>query len=119
MSVDLTLLPFDGDSGESLSFSHTVLNVEGSYDLWDEIEKLPALQVPDGFNTHMAFGEDGEHCYGKTTETPYGKPLLYTTVNQLLKLRDQAYSVGGTKNRAIWAYLSELPSKTKVALYWH
>jgi hypothetical protein len=121
MSVDLTLLPFDGDLSD-LSFSHTVLNVYSNYDLHDQINKLSQLDVPDGFNSYMSRNDKpddyyfGESCYGKTIEDCYGKHVKYTTVKELLTIKEKYWTA---RSVPVYAYLKALDPQTKVALYWH
>ena len=121
MGLDLRLLPFDADI-EELSFSHTILDCLRRGELFDEILKIEeehGLAVPDRFASFVGHGKDGEPCYGVTVTTPYGEPLLYTTAASLLTLKDREGVTDNYQNRAIWAYLAELPPATKVALYWH
>ena len=118
MGVDLRLLPFDGDIG-NFAFSHTVLGCERRRNLWDKIEALPSLPVPDGFTSFTGDAPDGELGYGETLTTPYGERVQYTIISELLKLTLDPGVTDNYKNRAIWAYFAQLPSNTKVALYWH
>lgn len=118
MGVDLRLLPFDCDRGE-FAYSHTILDCERRRSLWTAVEKLPATPVPKGFTSFVGDRPDGESGYGVTAETPYGEPLMATTAGQLLILKDHEGVIDNHKNRAIWAYLAELPPETRVALYWH
>lgn len=115
MGVDLRLLPFDADGG--VNFSHTMMEIGRDYDLHDKIRKLRSMPVPEDFTSFCARGADGETTYGKTLETPYGEPLEFVLAGELsaINLPPDA----GHVPRAIWAYLKELPSRTKVALYWH
>ncbi len=144
MGVDLHLLPFESDHPGN-RFSHSVLNCWRRRELWDEISKLPSVPIDpempqktrkdfkdeaDGkkkplrsernaFYSFLATGKDGEHCYGETTHDPYGSPLRYVFVVDLMKVREHEGVTDNARNRAIWAYLAELPGDTKVALYWH
>lgn len=121
MSVDLTLLPFDHDS-ETLSFSHTILNLHSNYDLHDQIKKLNRLDVRDNFmsyfgtNNHPEDYTFGEHTYGETVEDAYGNHVQYTTVKELLTIKDKYWTF---RTVPVFAYLKALEPATKVALYWH
>ncbi len=118
MSDSLTLLPFDGESGGS-SYSHTVLRCWDNSTFFDEIRKLPAVRVPEEFNSYVCYDNDNEPMhYGNTQETPLGNPLTFVLAEQLAQFSAQAVD-SGYQNKAIWAYLAELPPRTKVALYWH
>lgn len=122
MGVDLTLLPFDCDY-DDLSYSHVVLNLERRGDLWTPIQRLEDAnqrRVPERFMSYLSRDEEYEEPhYGRTTETPYGDPLLYVTSAELLTLSEHEGVTDNAKNRATWAYLRELPKETKVALYWY
>ncbi len=121
MSVDLTLLPFDGDHGD-LSFSHTVLPVYANYDLHAQINKLNQLEVPPTFTSYFGSNDKpsdyyyGERCYGKTIEDSYGQPVKYTTVKELLTIKDKYWTC---RSVPVFAYLKCLKPATKVALFWH
>ncbi len=124
MGVDLTMLPLDCDReadehGPALQFSRSVLGVERRRELWPLIEKLEQDEVSSSFSSFMGTGQDGEHGYGNTTETPYGNPLKWARAGDLAKLATNQAVTNDAKNRAVWAYLSALEPDTKVALYWH
>jgi hypothetical protein len=117
MSVQLRLLPFDYDRGDS-AFSFTILELGANYDLHDRIRKLRSMPVPEIFHSFSGRQEgfDGT-CYGETQETPYGEPVEFVLAGDLCKIPlEQSPSY---IESAIWAYLQYLPPKTKVALYWH
>lgn len=115
MGVDLRLLPFDADSG--ISFSHTILDCDRDYPMFDAIQELDALPVPEGFTSFSGrCDECHDTCYGKTLKDPYGSPVLYVTASLLVSVKHDQMS---QKNRAIWAYLEHLAPSTKIALYWH
>lgn len=122
MGVDLTLLPFDADFGD-LSFAHSVLQLERRGGLWDPIVKIETARgeaVPEHFASYLSRNDDYEEAhYGVTTETPYGDRMKYVRASDLLAIGDHEGVTDNYKNRAVWAYLSALPSDTKVALYWH
>lgn len=56
--------------------------------------------------------------YGKTIKDPYGSDVKYITVRDLLPFRDCDGVMDNHQNRAVWAYLNELPKDTKIALFW-
>lgn len=116
MGLDLSLLPFDADHGD-FAYSHTILNCDRDYKLFDAIQKVPQMKVPEGFTTYLSRDEKYEEVhYGKTIETPYGEPLMFAEVESLLKHKKLVHQA--SVNRAVWAYLENLPPRTKVALYW-
>lgn len=119
MSLELRLLPFDGDIGH-VTFSHTVLNCSAILDLYDYLIVEPQMRVPDNFMSFLSLGgeQEGFH-YGLTIRTPYGEPLMYVEIESLLKFIDSPIITRNRLNKATWAYLSQLPARTKVALFWH
>ncbi len=121
MGLDLYLLPFDCDHN-SIHFSHTILNCDKIYDLFDEIqeiEKKQGFDIPSDFTSYLCRDDKYEEShYGKTLDTPYGDPLKYIIVRDLIKIKNHPRNFESTKNKAIWAYLEQLPIETKVALYW-
>lgn len=120
MGVDLRLLPFDADGG--ICYSHTMLACKRRRDLWDpiaKIEKAKGRHVPPGFTAYCSRLKNGELGYGKVIKDPYDSFVNFLLVEDLVSLREHEDVQDNHKNRAIWAYLAELPSDTKVALYWH
>jgi hypothetical protein len=141
MGLDLALLPFESDS-PSIVFSHSILNCWRRRELFDVIGKLPSVPInPEmegktrkdveaedkakkrplstRFTSYLATLPNGESGYGETTHDPYGSPLRYTLAGDLVKVGKHDGVTDNARNRAVWAYLAELPPDTKVALYWH
>jgi hypothetical protein len=115
MGVDLRLLPFDYDGGSS-AYSHQILTYDGTYDFYDEINKLPQMPVPKSFHTFCSRDEAYEESrYGNTQETPYGERVKFVLAGDLVKIE----SGNWPQARATRAFLRELPPETKVALFWH
>ncbi len=114
MGLHLTLLPFWGKD-----FSDTLLRCVDRRELFEEIKKLTAERVPTYFESHLSSEKDIETThYGNTQSDQYGDILTCLTVAELLKLAAHEAVLDNSVNRAIWAYIKELPSDTKVALYW-
>lgn len=115
MGLHLKLIPFERERGDYAD-SYTVLNCDKDYDLFNQIQQLPEFPVPPNFNSYYSVEEDDIICYGVVKETPYGEELTYSFVKDLLRCKP---SSDRQTNKAIWAYLKQLPPNTKVALYWH
>ena len=115
MSVDLTLLPV---LTKDFWVCHDQLRLNSRRALWPEIDKLP--QIPIGKITcfFARNKETGETEYGELTEDPYGGYLKWTTVEALLTLKDHQRIQDNWQNRAIWAWLSEMPKDWQIVLYW-
>ncbi len=121
MGLDLRLLPFDCDQGD-FAYSHTMLDCDRGRELFAAIMGgAPGrAAVPDGFTSFSGrHGGCQEAGYGRTTTTPYGEPVEWVEVEDLLPFADHAEVKDSNRNRGIWAYLKELPKRTKIALYWH
>ena len=109
MGVDLKLLPFDCDL-EMLSFSHTVLNVDRDYMLFDKIKELPSAPVREDFTSYLSRDDAYEEPhYGDTTEDPYGDPVRYVLAGDL-----KTVGIQGPTG----AYIDVLDDDNKVALFW-
>jgi hypothetical protein len=114
MGIDLTFLPLEHES-ERLAYSHTLLPLERRYDLQDEVRALNPKSLGRVMSSYLSRNKDGEICYGDTNEDCYGEALTYLTVAELLQVNPTTIQY---KNKAIWAYLKELPLETKIVLYW-
>jgi hypothetical protein len=117
MGLDLRLLPVDFHAG-TWGFSHTVLDCERDYELFDALRGVDVIPVPAKFSTFSGRSAEGDPCYGDTQETPYGEPLRCAIVYDLL-VRWPNTETQGVRNRAIRVYLAALPKTTQIALYWH
>src|SRR5260221_3049115 len=105
MGVDLRLLPFDCDQSDFI-YSQTVLSCNRFWVLFHEIEKLPSHEIVGEFRSFC--GRIPDSAYDPTKETPYGTKLRYTTVQDLLSI-DRYLVNDSYVNKAIWAYLAEVP----------
>ena len=126
MGVDLKLLPIFSRMRSAIWFSHSVIELSRQSELFEkilEVEKKVGILVPPHFDSYLSreidleTGFDETH-YGITTWTPYGDPVKYVTVKDLLKFRYCNEVFDNFLNRAVWAYLNELPKDTKIALFW-
>ena len=87
--------------------------------------------VPKDFTSHLCPDVDEEtgfeEChYGETTIDPYGDPIVYVFVKDLLELeelhreyyKDEEQHINKEKALATMAYIKTLPKNRKIALYW-
>ena len=121
MGVDLTLLPLDypivtGSHGNHMAT--TVLDVARWRALWPFIETLPLVKLGEPLLTHLALDEAGNMEWGSVECDAYDGPLHYVRAADLVALREHPSIKDDFKNRAIWAYLAELPPDWPVVLYW-
>ncbi|HQU86020.1 MAG TPA: hypothetical protein PKY59_23030 [Pyrinomonadaceae bacterium] len=113
MSLHLTLLPVGGIN-EQITSIHNFLNCERDIHLFEQIEQIIGSPVPKDFKGFHST-DDCDYSYGNLTKDAYGEELTYVFVKDLIKLRHHSES---QTNKAIWAYLNQLPSDGKIALYW-
>lgn len=117
MGVDLCLIPVDSDLGD-WSMGHSLLEVERRSELWNVVEALAKHDLPTKFQCFKARNADGDPCYGTLTDDCYGNLVKCATAGDLAAIQHQS-TTDHPRNRAIWAFLRELPPETKIALYWH
>lgn len=120
MGLDLRILPVY-DIGAD--FSTDVISFDRDYILFDKIARMSKKYG-------IEIGNKGIHCflstdgkcdkphYGKTAEDPYGDKLRYLTA-RLLKIAMFDYRTESPKNKAVMAFIRELPDDLEVYLYWH
>lgn len=123
MGVDLKLLIVDGDS---VPYSHTMLELDRAREFWPHVEKLKTSRFDKPLSSYCSRVPDGEmqgeSCYGKTETTPYGDELFWVYAKDLTGIPEEhlaPFLKMSQFNRAAWAYLAALPPKTRVGLYWH
>ena len=117
MGLDLKLLPL---LGRDYWASHDMLRLERNRELWSEIEKLPRNPIPQALSCYQAVSPTtGDPCYGDVERDPYGTPLTYITAADLLSLKNHEAVQGDWMNRAVWAYLAEMPGDWPIVLYWY
>ena len=118
MGVDLSLLPFEHEE-EQVAFTHSVLKCARSRNLAKEISRLDASSVPSRFSTHISRNDDYPVTHhGNTQKDAYGQDLKYVFAEELTQFSDHEHVRDNARNRAVWAYLGEIPKDTKVALFW-
>jgi hypothetical protein len=119
MGVDLRLLP---QYSQNADFAHDILECDRDYYMFDiisEAEKQNGRQVPrNGINTFTARGKNDEMCYGKTIETPYGGEMNSVQARKLKKVLAN-YKTNSWRNKAVIAFLNEIPDELEIWLYWH
>lgn len=120
MGMDLTLLPA---YNQRVDFSHDLLDFHRDYELFDKItekSKQFGIQVKEGgiYSFYSRNDDYEEPHYGSTEDDPYGDKLKYITANHL-KDSVKDFKTDSWKNRAIIAFINELPDDLQVYLYWH
>lgn len=115
------LLPITVDSMES-GLAHTTLEVTRRRELWPLIHSLPSQPVPTRFET-LVSNEVHNHwniwMQGNTQVDAYGGKVLCVLVKDLLLLGNHPCVIDDFLNRAVWAYLGQLPDTMRVAIYWY
>lgn len=109
MGLDLTLMPLSHDA-DDWGFSHEMLKLQRNYELFERIQRLPTTNVPLKFATYRSIEDGIDPRYGETQKTPYGEPLLATTMAHL-----KTCQIPGPHG----AFVAASPDNQRVALYWH
>ena len=120
MGIDLILLPITQLKNDYW-YSHTVIPLRRRSKLFEEvyeIEEIKGKKVLDSFNSYLGSKSIGEGSYGHTYENGYDSPLKYILIEELLNFKENEDVIDNWDNQAAWEYLTFLPKKTKIALYW-
>ena len=123
MGIDLTLMPLEADL-ETVRFSHTLLEMDRDYDLWEKIrnlERLP-LHEPETVYTYLGDGKRTGNTgteKNSTGEDCYGHPWHTATAGDLSRAGHGIVPQLSDRNRAGLVYLQQLDPDTKVILHWH
>lgn len=123
MGVDLLLIPFKSSNdinGRIWGLSSSSLEVVRSRDMWREILALESQPVAERFLTPfgLVYPDEPDYWNRETSVDAYDKPLRWVSAGDLASLRDYRNIPKESQNRAVWAYLEQLPPDYKVALYW-
>ena len=119
MGMALRLLP---QYSKNADFAHDILECDPDYDMFgiiSEAEKQNGRQVPrNGINSFSGRLANNKLGYGKTIETPYGDEMNSVQAKKLKEVLT-TYNPKGWRNKAIIAFLNELPDELEVWLYWY
>lgn len=116
MGVDLTLAPL---MAPGFWCSHDKIEVGMTFELQEAISELELIDIPEPLVCYFARNEDGDPCYGPVLKTPYDERMKFTTVSELLKVKDHKHVKDNWPTAAVWAYLAEMPLDWPIVLYWH
>lgn len=127
MGIDLRLFPIDALHDDTVAgkspwgYSHTILGVPRNGEMFDVIANLRSKTLPDGHDISGHLGEvcrDGYHkdelVYGRFGDDPYGDPYTWVDAKALAEVLTRTLPSHPTT-----AYISALPSDTRVILGWH
>ncbi len=103
MAKDLKIFP---EYSEKSIFSTDVIELDRDNKLFEIIEELEAKK-----------GKKVPKNEGKFPINPYGNPILGVLVGDL-KLAISNYKTDSWKNKAVIAFLNELPNDLTIWLYW-
>lgn len=120
MGLNLRILP---QFIKNANIAHDIIEFGEDSKLFEKIIKLEDKKGRDvprkGIHSFSGSDENFEgHCYGKTIETPYGEIMKSVLVSELNKVLAD-YKTEGWRNKAVIAFLSELPNDLEIWLYWH
>ena|SRR5258706_10591740 len=113
MGVELNLLPL---LYRDQWLSHEIIYLAKDYDLWERIDALPQKEIPQPISCYLATDGSGEKKYGLILKTPYGKPITYVTASDLLQI--DLSEDASWREKAVWAYLAQMPPDRQICLYW-
>jgi hypothetical protein len=116
MGVDLQLLPL---LQPNYWAAHDLIRVGQDTDLFKQIEALPQLGILAPVACYLARNKEDETVYGEIENSPYGLRLTFTRAADLLTLKDHEAVRTLWRNRAVWAYLEQMPADWPIILYWH
>ncbi len=123
MGLDLQLLPAFSQS-ENCDISHDILNLHRDDKLFKlilKVEKKKGVEIRrGGINSYVGDDETGlyeETCYGKTEISKYGERIKSLLASEL-DVIFSAYKTDSWKNKAIFAFVKELPKDLVIYLYW-
>ncbi len=120
MGLDLKILP--KHISAYLYFSHDVITLQRDYKLFDIIQNIEdryGRKVHrDGLYSYVGKVEGyDDTCYGKTTETSYGK-IMKGILAKELKEGLKNYKTSSWKNKSFISFLKELPDEIELFLFW-
>lgn len=124
MGVDLKLLIVEADCG-SWGYAHTMLEIGRDYEFHDALrQKHPKPHEEFSLSSFVSVVPDGkmkgEYCYGKVEETPYGEPLTFLSIKEVLEAWNSFdNSASNLQQQAAMAYLGKLEATKQIALFWH
>lgn len=123
MGLDLKLIVCEG---RDRMIGRTVLQLDQDYQLFDRIKAQEPQRVPPIVDISTYFAgrvPDGSHkdeaCYGDLRDDPYGEPITWLETFRLRRAFTGFADELSQINKAVSAFLSVLPDKTMIALYWH
>jgi len=120
MGLDLRLLPAYTQNADWMS--HDILGLDRDDDILNavfEFEKKHGIEVKrGGFKSFLSREDGGETKYGSTETTPYGDRIKSVLAIELSKVFESV-EISGWKNKAIVAFVKELPDDLPIYLYWH
>lgn len=120
MSTYLKILPEDLPN-TLISFNVIDFGIEDeNYDELTELVESDGIEVPkEGITGYCATNDDGNVFFGKIFFDGTDCHIVRSvTVKQFLNAL-KGYKPDNYTNRAVIAYLKELPKELKLFLYWH
>ncbi|RDY57699.1 hypothetical protein [Flagellimonas nanhaiensis] len=119
MALLLTLLPQFDNAG---NYSNDVLQMEHDEVFFEqliELEQKEGNEVTIPFQSFMGNGgATMKYMHGETLKSDYGDNLKYVSAIKL-KLLMSNYQPFSWHNRAVRAFVLQLPDDLKIWLYWH
>lgn len=122
MGLGLSLLPIFVP-GSSKEVSNDIISLERDDDLFEFIKELAnkdGVDVPrGGISSYLGEQKGFEGtCYGTTEFNKEGKRLKSLVAGELTVLFSE-YVTESWQNKAVFAYVKELPPNWPIYLFWH
>lgn len=129
MLDDVTLLPVRGNgNGRDVAYADDALCCECTPALAQAIRALEARPGPSVFRTWLSrhFPQEGCDCgcarglqhWGNLQRDEHDDPIVMVRADRLMALAHYPDVVNSRRNRAVWAYLAQIPPDQLIALYW-
>ncbi len=129
MMGDVTLLPVQGAEGDRLAmYAEDALSCACPQALAETLRRLESFPLPRVFRTWLSrhFPQEGCDCgcaeglehWGNLQRDAHDDPIVMVTIGALTTLAHHPDVRRIQSNRAVWAYLAEMPPEQLVALYW-
>jgi hypothetical protein len=116
MSVSLKILP---EETPNSSVSFNVIDFNVGHENIGLLNKLKGILISkNGIECYCSQNTNGDVFFGSTICDGFQKQIRYVTVKQFLNAL-KYYKPDNYTNRAVIAYLKELPKELRLFLYWH
>lgn len=120
MGIDLMLLPYLVQKDHYVSYSILSMSRQTAFfEVLDSYAMVKGREIEEQFYSYQPDEKTAEDTMGETSVDKYDTPLKTITPAEFLEavtlFGDELYPL----NKAILAYVQNLPDDWRIALYWH